>query len=130
MILYLKRLSRQKSSSLLCTHLCLNNVLLYHVFACKLQYMLISYCHRIRLGELGLPILAPSAMEQKLGVFGSLPNSTCKLTEQLYATSRALLMHPNWVGFTCNAAQMLSAASKCIMNKTQRPPSFSPSPYG
>ncbi len=41
--------------------------------------------HRIREQEPGLPIppciMAPSAMEQKLGRVGSLPNRVCKLTE-------------------------------------------------
>ncbi len=45
----------------------------------------VYFSHRIREGEPGLPIppciMAPSAMEQKLGRVGFLPNSARKLTE-------------------------------------------------
>ncbi len=48
-------------------------------------YLLIYLVHGIREGEPGLPIplriMASSAMEQKLGRVGFLPNSACKLTE-------------------------------------------------
>ena len=86
--------------------------------------------HRIRQGEPGLPIpprmMVPSALEQNLGRVGSLPNNARKLTEQLYATSRVLMLCPHCALQTCNAAHTQMAASERIVSKTRLDPIFCP----
>ena len=88
-----------------------------------------GYNHKIRKEEPRLPILphimVSSVLEQTLGVFGSLLNSTRKLTEQLLSTSWALMLHPTCAGWTYNAAHAWSTASKMGYLAKHEYPNFS-----
>ena len=85
--------------------------------------------HRIREGEPGLPILpcimAPSAMEQKLGRFGSLPNTARKLIEQLYALP-GILGCVHIARFILAKSHTQSATSERLATKTRINPIFCP----